>query len=166
MHKIMDENLRTIAELAHTFALDLSEGRYKKAHDLFTDALRLVYSPDWLCDQYTEMIEYGDGPPTYIEIGSVNSMEGWASYKEGDVEVLAMIQRQWDASSDITRVRAKAWANRLEQKEEAKWQTVLQNKNKFYRMIFHYTIREYILAVNALKHAKKEPGIHPFELID
>ena len=81
----MSPDLTEISILAKKFALDLSEGNYEKAHEKFSDALKLVNSPDWLRDNYLEMIEYGDGPPTYIEIGSVNSMDGWATFKEGDV---------------------------------------------------------------------------------
>lgn len=81
----MNKDLTEISNLAKSFAINLSEGKYREAHEIFTDALQLIYSPEWLRENYLEMIDYGDGPPTYIDIGSVDSMEGWATYKEGDV---------------------------------------------------------------------------------
>jgi len=79
-----------------------------------------------------------------------------------EVETIAMIQRQWDASDEVTREKAQAWANRLETDEAAKWQSALEIKDDFFRMIFHYTIREYIYAVNELIERKLKPGKHPF----
>lgn len=81
----MNIGLAEISALAKSFATDLSEGNYRKSHDIFTSALKLIYSPGWLRECYEGMIDYGEGPATYIEVGSVNSMDGWASYKEGDV---------------------------------------------------------------------------------
>ena len=77
--------MELIEQLSLEFARWLTEGNYTKAHGYLTFANRLIWTSKWLRKKYEKMIEYGDGPAEGIELVQSDKMEGWASYKKGDI---------------------------------------------------------------------------------
>lgn len=63
------------AQLAVRFANALVSGDFTQAHSLLTPDLGADLSPDRLRETYEGMIEYGDGPPTEIEL--ITTLETW-----------------------------------------------------------------------------------------
>jgi hypothetical protein len=63
------------AQLAVRFAKSLVSGDFKQAYMLLSPELRLDLTPDRLRETYEAMIEYGDGPPTDVEL--IVTMEQW-----------------------------------------------------------------------------------------
>lgn len=63
------------AQLAVRFANDLVSGDFDRAYTLLSPELRADLTPDRLRETYEAMIEYGDGPPTDIEL--IVTMEQW-----------------------------------------------------------------------------------------
>lgn len=63
------------AQLATQFARALTDGDFALAHTLLSPELRADLAPDRLRATYEAMIEYGDGPPTDVEL--IVTMEQW-----------------------------------------------------------------------------------------
>ncbi|PZV03643.1 MAG: hypothetical protein DCF32_13385 [Leptolyngbya sp.] len=63
------------AQLAVRFAKALVSGDFQQACMLLSPELRLDLTPDRLRETYEAMIEYGDEPPTDVEL--IVTMEQW-----------------------------------------------------------------------------------------
>lgn len=63
------------AQLAVRFANALTSGDFTLAHSLLSPELGAEITPDRLCEDYQSMIEYGDGPPTEVEL--ITTLETW-----------------------------------------------------------------------------------------
>lgn len=63
------------AQLAVRFAKALASGDFQQAYMLLSPELRVALRPDRLRETYEAMIEYGDGPPTDVEL--IVTMEQW-----------------------------------------------------------------------------------------
>jgi len=78
-------DIKTIEKLAYEFAMNLVQSEFDKAHSQFTSANQLIWPVSSLKKEYDEMIEYGEGVPQYIEVMQTDPMNGWASYRDGDI---------------------------------------------------------------------------------
>jgi hypothetical protein len=63
------------AQLALQFAHALVAGDFDQAHALMSLELRTTLSLDRLREEFNRMIEYGDAPPTDVEL--IVTMEQW-----------------------------------------------------------------------------------------
>ncbi|MBW4481787.1 MAG: hypothetical protein KME14_04515 [Tildeniella torsiva UHER 1998/13D] len=63
------------AQLAVQFARALTDGNFALAHTLLLPELSADLTPARLRETYEAMIEYGDGPPTNVEL--IVTMEQW-----------------------------------------------------------------------------------------
>jgi hypothetical protein len=78
-------DIKTIENLAYEFALSLVGSKFDKAQAQFTSANQLIWSVSSLKKAYEDMIEYGEGVPQHIEVMQTDPMNGWASYRDGDI---------------------------------------------------------------------------------
>ena len=69
--------------LATDFASALKDERFGDAHALLTGPLQLVMPLDTLAEAYREMISYGSGPTTDIEL--MHTMEEWPGRQDADL---------------------------------------------------------------------------------
>ena len=70
-------------KVAFEFANSIVNGNFSAAYELLTEQLKAEWDPNSLKEEYDEMIDYGQGPVTYIEV--MNEMTDWPAKKENDV---------------------------------------------------------------------------------
>jgi hypothetical protein len=69
--------------LADKFAHALAEGRFADAHSLFTEDQKKKQPEAELKKEYEEMISYGPGPATHIEV--MQTLDVWPEKQKGDI---------------------------------------------------------------------------------
>jgi len=70
-------------KIAFEFANSIVNGDFAAAHELLTEQQKSDWSPNSLREEYEEMIEYGEGPVTLIEV--MNEMTEWSAKKDKDI---------------------------------------------------------------------------------
>ena len=80
----MKPNETPSTRLALEFARALASGETVRAHGLLSSTLRPLMTPEKLGTQYKEMVAYGSGAPTIIEV--VTTMDAWPDKKPADTE--------------------------------------------------------------------------------
>lgn len=70
-------------KVAFEFANSIVNGDFAAAHELLTEQQKSEWNPNSLKGEYEEMIEYGEGPVTDIEI--MNEMTEWPDKKDKDI---------------------------------------------------------------------------------
>ena len=78
-------NNNPAGKVAFAFAQALVNGQYAAAHALLSDALKQEVSPQDIESSYKQMIEYGEGSPSRIEVVNADNMNGWSSKQERDL---------------------------------------------------------------------------------
>ena len=71
------------AQLALSFARALVAGDFERAHEMLSSKCGEQNPPASLRSSYESMIEYGDGPPSEIEV--MGTMEEWRRRHADDV---------------------------------------------------------------------------------
>lgn len=71
------------SKVALKFASALVSGNYEQAHALISQSRKDEWSASWLQAEYEEMIAYGDGPASFVEV--MVTMEDWPARQEKDV---------------------------------------------------------------------------------
>lgn len=79
------KNNTPACKLAFAFAQAVVNGQFVAAHALLSDALKQEMSPQDIESSYKQMIEYGEGAPSLIEVVNADSMNGWPSKQEPDI---------------------------------------------------------------------------------
>jgi hypothetical protein len=72
-------------KLGFAFAQAIANGQFASAHAMLSQGLKQVLRPQDLESSYRHMIEYGEGPPSLIQVINVESMDGWPSKQERDL---------------------------------------------------------------------------------
>ena len=70
-------------KIAFDFATALANSDYTSAHGLLSESLKNEWSSDSLKKEYEEMIEYGEGDVTHIEV--MNEMIEWPTKENNDL---------------------------------------------------------------------------------
>ena len=68
---------------ALAFAQALVDGRFHEAQLMLSPLLRERISAEDLESEYSEMIEYGDGPADFVDV--MNELKDWPAKRPGDV---------------------------------------------------------------------------------
>ncbi len=71
------------SKVALEFASALVSGNYEQAHALISQSRKDEWSASWLQTEYEEMIAYGDGPASFLEV--METMEDWPARQKEDV---------------------------------------------------------------------------------
>lgn len=71
-------------QLALEFAKALASGDQARAHGFLSSDLRVAMTPEKLATEYKEMVAYGNGAPTIIQV--VTTMDTWPDKKPADTE--------------------------------------------------------------------------------
>ncbi|MBX3697596.1 MAG: hypothetical protein R3F08_13585 [Dokdonella sp.] len=71
------------AIVAVAFARALVDGRFSDAHSMLSSGFRAAVDPDRIRNNYDEMIEYGEGPPTVVKL--MSTMEQWPDKQSHDL---------------------------------------------------------------------------------
>ena len=79
----MEETQAEYGRVALEFATALVDGDFDKAHSLICQPCRADLPLAQLKAEYNEMIEYGDGPPDFVEI--METLTDWPSRADGDI---------------------------------------------------------------------------------
>jgi hypothetical protein len=80
----MKPNETPSTKLALEFAKALASGDTARAHGFLSSTLRTAMTPEKLATDYREMVAYGSGAPTIIEV--VTTMDAWPDKKPADAE--------------------------------------------------------------------------------
>jgi hypothetical protein len=70
--------------LALDFARALAAGETMRAHGLLSSRLQADVTPETLARDYQQMIEYGEGVPTIIQV--MNTLSDWPAKELSDTE--------------------------------------------------------------------------------
>lgn len=71
------------AGLALDFARAMASGETARAHGLLSSQLQAALPPEKLAAQYQEMVAYGSGAPTTIQV--MTTMDAWPDKQGADV---------------------------------------------------------------------------------
>lgn len=81
--KLSNDERNRYEHVALKFANALVKGNYDTAFDLLEDRSDELWNADYLKKQYDQMIEYGYGPATDVEV--VETMDDWPDRKSDDI---------------------------------------------------------------------------------
>jgi hypothetical protein len=70
--------------LALDFARALAAGETIRAHGLLSSRLQAELTPEKLARDYQQMVEYGEGAPSIIQV--MNTMSDWPAREPSDTE--------------------------------------------------------------------------------
>ena len=72
------------SRLALDFANAIAGGDSARAHAMLSTTLQAQMTPDTLARDYQRMVEYGEGPPTIVQV--MTTMSDWPAREPSDTE--------------------------------------------------------------------------------